>query len=163
MLHRTPDMKCYTDTQWICSVIPDHHGHVVLHNWYVALWDPECTQFQCCLGPSPRDWRTLIHFNVVLTVFHIDHISQGVCKTVRTTFWCIIVLQSRGEGPEKAHNYGTDLGQIFRTFSPQLENNDTLKCSSDSFAHTLRYVVNVENCQNYIEMYQWPPIAGRRS
>ena len=27
-----------------------------------------------------------------------------------------------------------------------LENNDTLKCSSGSFAHTLRYVVNVENC-----------------
>ena len=118
---------------------------------------------QCYLGPSPRDWRTLIHFNVVLTVFHIGHISQGVCKTVRTTFWCIIVLQSRGEGPEKAHNYGTDLGQIFRTFSPQLENNDTLKCSSDSFAHTLIYVVNVANCRNYIEIFQCPPIAGRRS
>ena len=106
---------------------------------------------------------TLVHFNVVLTVLYIDHISQGVCKTVRTTFWCIIVLQSWGEGHEKAHNYGTDSGQIFRTFSPQLENNDTLKCSSDSFAHTLRYVVNVENCQNYIEMYQCPPIAVRRS
>ena len=61
-------------------------------NQYVALWDPECTQFQCYLRPSPRDLRTLMHFNVVLTVFHIDHISQGVCKTVRTTFQCIIVL-----------------------------------------------------------------------
>ena len=104
----------------------------------------------------------MIHFNVVLTVFHTDHISQGVCKTDRTTFGCIIVHQSRGEGPEKAHNYGTDLGQICKTFSPQLENNKTLKFSSDSFAHTLRYMVNVENCQNYIEMYQCPPIAGRR-
>ena len=44
--------------------------------------------------------------------FNIDDISQGVCKTVRTSFYCIIVLQSRGEGPEKAHNYGTDSGQI---------------------------------------------------
>ena len=44
-----------------------------------------------------------------------------------------------------------------------LENNDTSKCRSDSFAHTLRYVVNVKNCQNYIEMYQCPPITGRRS
>ena len=35
------------------------------------------------------------------------------------------------------------------------------KCSYDSFAHTLRYVVNVENCKNYIEMYQCPPIPGR--
>ena len=76
----------------------------------------------------------MIHFNVVLTVFHIDHISQGVCKTVRTTFQCIVVLQSRGEGPEKAHNYGTDLGQTFRTFSPRLKNIDALKCSSDNFA-----------------------------
>jgi hypothetical protein len=67
------------------------------------------------------------------------------------------------DGPEKVHNYGNDLGQIFKTFSPQLENNDTLKCSPDSFAHTLRYVVNVENSWNYIEMYQCPPIAGRRS
>ena len=105
----------------------------------------------------------MIHFKAVLTVFHIDHISQGVFKTVKTTFQCIIVLQLREEGPEKAHNYGTDLGQIFRTFSPQLENNDTFKCSSDSFAHTLRYVVNMETCQNYIEMYHWLPIAGRRS
>ena len=100
---------------------------------YVALWDPESTQFQCYLGPSPRDWRTLIHFNVVLTVFHIDHISQGLCKTARTTFWWIIVLQLRGEGLEKAHNYGTDLGRIFRTFSPQLENNSTFKFCSVMF------------------------------
>ena len=130
---------------------------------YVALWDPESTKFQCYLGPSPRDWRTLIHFNVVLTVFHIDHISQGVCKTVRTTFQCIVVLQLRGEGPENLSRICPIVMCLFRTFSPRLENNDTSKCSSDSFAHTLRYVVNVENCQNYIEMYQCPPIAGRRS
>ena len=54
----------------------------------------------------------MIHLNVVLTVFHIDHISQGVCITVRTTFQCTVGLQLRGEGPEKAHNYGTDLGPI---------------------------------------------------
>ena len=48
----------------------------------------------------------MIHLNVVLTVFHIDHIYQGVCKTVRTTFQCIIVLQLRGEGPENlSHSY----------------------------------------------------------
>ena len=78
----------------------------------------------------------MIHFNVVLTVFHIDHISQGVCKTVGTTFWCIIVLQSRGEGPEKEHNYGTDSRQIFRTFSPQLENNYKLKIFNKSRCST---------------------------
>ena len=86
-----------------------------------------------------------MYFNVVLTVFQIDHIFLGVCKTVRTTFQCIVVVQLLGEGPEKAHNNWTELGQIFRIFSPRLENNDTLKCSSANFAHTLRYVVNVEN------------------
>ena len=57
----------------------------------------ESTWFQCHFGPSPHDWRTLIHFNVVLTVFNIDHISQGVCKTVRTKFWCINVLLTNAD------------------------------------------------------------------
>ena len=61
----------------------------------------------------------MINFNVVLPVFHIDHISSGVCKIVRITFKYIVVLQSRGEGPEKAHNYGTDLGQIFPAIGEQ--------------------------------------------
>ena len=78
------------------------------------------------------------------------HKPQGVCKTARTKLWCIIILQSRGEGHEKAHNYGTDLGQIFRTFSLQLENNDTLKYSSDSFAHTLRNVSMSSNSREKV-------------
>ena len=134
-----------------------------VRNKYVPLWDPESTKFQCYLGPSPRDWRTLIHFNVVGTVFHIDHMSQEVCKTVRPTFQYIFVLQFRGEGPENLSRICPIVMCFFRTSSPQLENNDTSKCSSDSFAHTLRYVINVENCQNYIKMYQYPPIVGRRS
>ena len=87
---------------------------------YVALWDPESTKFQYYLWPSPRDWRTLIHFNVVLTVFHIDHISQGVCKTVRTPFQCLVVLQLRGKGPENLSRICPIVMCLFRTFSPQL-------------------------------------------
>ena len=62
--------------------------------------DPDFTKFQCYLGPFSRDWRTLIHLDVVPKVFDMDHISQGVCKTIRTTFQCLVVLQLRGEGPE---------------------------------------------------------------
>ena len=113
------------------------------------------------LGSSPYDGRTLIHFNVILRVFHIDHISQGVCKIVRTTFQCIVVLQSQGEGPEKAHNYGTDWGQILRTFSLRFENNDTLKCSSDSFAYTLRYWSMWKTVRTTL-MYHCSPIAGKK-
>ena len=96
-----------------------------------------------------------------MTVFQIGHISQGVCKTVTTTFQCIIVLQLRAEGPENLSRICVIVMCLFMTLSPRLENNDISKSSFDSFAHTLRYVVNVENCQNYIEMYQCPPIPGR--
>ena len=65
---------------------------------YFTLLDPVCIKF---VGPSPRDVRTIIHLNVFLTVFYTDHISQHLWKTVGTTFQCIIVLQSRGECPEK--------------------------------------------------------------
>ena len=123
---------------------------------YIALWDPESAKFECYWGPSPRDWRTLIHFNVVSTVFHIDHISQGVCKTVRTTFHCLNVLQLQGEGPENLSRICPIGRCLFRTFSPRLENNDTSKCSSDSFAHTLRYMVNVENCHWNVSMSSNP-------
>ena len=48
---------------------------------------------------------------------------------------CIVVLQSQREGHEKNGKNGKDLEQIFRTFSPRLENNDMLKRSSDNFAY----------------------------
>ena len=105
----------------------------------------------------------MIHFNVVLTVSTLTTYLR-VCAKLLELHFNISLFSNRGEKVlKKAHNYGTDLGQICRIFSPQLENNDILKCSSHSFAHTLRYVVNVENCQNYIEMYHCPPIAARRS
>ena len=52
---------------------------------------------------SPRHWRTMIHWNVVPTIFHNDHISQGLCKIFKIKFQCIVVLQSRGEGPENQY------------------------------------------------------------
>ena len=44
------------------------------------LSPPNC--YATSIGPSPRDWRTMIHWNVVPTIFHNDHISQGLCKIV---------------------------------------------------------------------------------
>ena len=75
---------------------------------YVALLNPESTKFQCYLGPSPRDWRTFIHINEVPTVFHIDHISQGACKTVRTILNCFAPIAGRRSWryvPILAHSY----------------------------------------------------------
>ena len=36
---------------------------------------------------------------------------------------------------------------LFMTFSPGLETNDTLQCSSDSFPHMVTYILCVENCE----------------
>ena len=59
----------------------------------------------CLLGPSPRDWRTMIHQNIVLTVLHTPWDMWSMWKTVRTTLKCIDVLQSWGEGPNYHWNW----------------------------------------------------------
>ena len=51
----------------------------------------------------------------------------------------------------------------YRSVSLWLEDNDTLKCQSNNFAKTLRYLVILENWRNYISMYHYPPIAERSS
>ena len=51
-------------------------------------------------GPSPCNWRTTIHWNVVLTVLHTPWDMWSLWKTVETTLKCIKVLQSGGEGPK---------------------------------------------------------------
>ena len=51
----------------------------------------------------------MIHRNVVPTIFHNDHISQGLCKIV-------VVLQLRGEGPESRKTMGQIPGLWDRTF-----------------------------------------------
>ena len=50
---------------------------------------------------------------------------------------------------------------LFITFSPWLETNDTLQCSSDSFPWMVTVILCVENCQNYISIHSCLPIAGR--
>ena len=43
------------------------------------------------LEPSPCDWRTTIHWNVVLTILHKPWDMWSLWKIVRTTFQCIIM------------------------------------------------------------------------
>ena len=50
-----------------------------------------------------------------------------------------------------------------RTVSLLLGHNYALKCSSDNFPQTNYTSPCMENCQTYIAMYFWSPIAGRRS
>ena len=86
------------------------------HYCYVALRNPVCMNFLYYLGSSPPDWRTMIHWDMVLTIFHNEHICQGLSIIVKTTFLCIAVLQLRGEGPEKLNNHGTNQSHTFTSF-----------------------------------------------
>ena len=67
---------------------------------YFALWDPGFITFQHELEFCPLDWRTTIHWNVVPPIFQHDHICQGCWKNAGPTFQCMVVLQSRGQGPD---------------------------------------------------------------
>ena len=54
------------------------------------------------------------------------------------------------------------LSMNVRTFSPGLENNDTLKFQSDNFPRTLANVVMLDDFQNNILMCGCSPIQERK-
>ena len=60
------------------------------------MWD----KISILLGASPRHWRTMVNSNIVLTIFHNDQVSQGLCKIIKITFQCILVLQLWGDWPK---------------------------------------------------------------
>ena len=75
------------------------------------------------------------------------------------------LFSNPGEKVQKARKA---MGQIcpiifllFMTFSPQLETNDKLRCSSDSFPRMVTCILCVENVQNYILMHSCLSIAGK--
>ena len=65
---------------------------------------------------GPLDWRTTIHWNIVLTIFPHNHICQDCWKNTRSTFVCMVILQSRGQGPDSCWKYGTDLSRSSPSF-----------------------------------------------
>ena len=81
-----------------------------MRSWLHKIW----TRIQFC----PLDWRTTIRWNVVQTIFQHNHICQDCLKNTRSTFECMVILKSRGQGPKKMENYGTNLS---RTFNKNLD------------------------------------------
>ena len=50
-------------------------------------------------------------------------------KNTRSTFECMVILQSRGQGPDSCCKYGTDLSRsLFWTLFPGFEDNHTFRC-----------------------------------
>ena len=62
---------------------------------YVTLRYPDFIEFQHKLDPSPRDWRTTIHWNLFLAIFQQYHMYQDCWETGGTTCQCIVLIQSR--------------------------------------------------------------------
>ena len=83
---------------------------------YVSLWYPESMKCSHILEQSLQDCETTMRQNVVLTVFHTQNICHHAWKTLRTTLWCFVFLQSRREGLKSMENYGTDLSHSFSSF-----------------------------------------------
>ena len=52
--------------------------------------------------------------NEVLTVFHTQKICHSVWKTLRTTLWCFVFLQSRGEGLKSKNNFVQQFSLLFK-------------------------------------------------
>ena len=123
---------------------------------YVTLWDPDFTKFQQELESVHLDWRTNIHWNVVPTTFQLNLICQGCWKIVGLTFNVSLFSNQREKVLILVESRGQMCPIVFlllRTFSPRLENNNTLKCWFDNFPTTLTYVVKLENYLKNISMY----------
>ena len=67
------------------------------------------TKFLCYLWTSSHDWRTMVHWNIVPVIFHIDQLSRGLFKIVKRTFLFIVVLQLQGDWPHCQHAWNQDL------------------------------------------------------
>ena len=63
----------------------------------------------CC----PLDWIISIHWNVVLAIFQHNNICKDCWKNIRSTFECMVILKSRGQGPKQMENKGTNLSHTF--------------------------------------------------
>ena len=66
-------------------------------------------KFSHIVEQSPRNWKTTMRQNEVLTIFHTQIIFHHAWKTVKTTLQCIVGLRPRGEGHEIEKNCGTNL------------------------------------------------------
>ena len=84
------------------------------HWWYKCVGLVQ--NWSHILEQSPRDWRKTKHQCVGLRVFHAWWHIFCVWKTVRTTFWRIVVSQSR-EDCYKMWEHVMDSGFLSETYA----------------------------------------------
>ena len=114
------------------------------------------------LKSCPLDCRTSIHSNVFPATIQHSRIYQGCCKNTKSTFQCIVFLQSRGQSPKRFKSKRQICPPTFnriRTLSPGLEELN-IKMSNLYFSNIPGIISTLENCLNNISMFGCAPIQG---
>ena len=132
---------------------------------YVTHWDPDFNKFQQEIEHCHLDWRKIIHLNVDLTFSNLITYFRVVGSLLDWYFNVLLFSNAR----EKVLILVETRGKIclivlllYRTFSPGLTNNHTLKFWSDNFSTTRIYVVKLEYCRNNLSMNVCSLIQGNR-
>ena len=127
--------------------------------WFLVLqffgkfWKARKIMGQICptvfsiLWLYPRNWRPMMHCNVVLTVFHAWWYIFCVWKIVRTTFWRIAVSQLLGDCSIMWENFiypGSDSAtwtwQLFYIVAPtNIYLSYALKCGPNKAVNTWKF------------------------
>ena len=97
-------LTCVNSSYSIHELVSTSCIHSTLRSWLHWI----STRLKFC----PLDWRTTIHWNVAQAIFQHNHICQDHWKNIRSTFECMVLLKSRGQGPF-LENYGTNLSLTF--------------------------------------------------
>ena len=106
-----------------------------------------------------------MHWNVVLAIFQHNHICQDCWKNTRSTFECMIIFTSRGQGPKKIENYGTNLSCTFNKnldLVPLIREKPYTQMLIWYFPTILTHMIMLENCENNISVYGFSSIQGTK-
>ena len=110
------------------------------------------------------DWRTTIHWNVVLKFCNI--ICVNIVGKIPDQHLYVWLLSNPGD---KAHKRWKTTGQIcpvlitrIWTLSPGLKSKHTIKCWFGIFLTIFTYMIMLENCRNNILVYGCSSIQGTK-
>ena len=106
-MHQNVVLTIFHTQNIYVTIMENSHNYIAMYYWsqiagrrswkVEQLWDKSVPYLSYLSKPSPRDWRTKKPQSVVLRVFHAWWHTSCVWKIVRTTFWPIVVSQSRGD------------------------------------------------------------------
>ena len=107
--------------------------------------------FSLLFKPFPRDWRKRKQQSVVLKIFHAPWHIFCVWKNIRTTFWCIVVSQSRGDRSKTWENF-MDSGSQSETY---ISWSCVLRYSPNPLKNPPLLEPSILHCHNFWTSFEW--------